>query len=306
MIKVNEMRKFLLAFWFLFLPTLSAFAQFLTLPNQVNVSATTTVSYSTDTGLFTYSYSFTNYGDAKLEVSQIHLPLRGATISNVVSPVGWESSLAADGSLVNWCACSENGFTVPPLYVDDGRGLPSKFQIKPGATLNGFSFQSAFPQEPGLFYAGGWTPIPKEGIDFQAGEEPISLEFPRNLFSGSVAAVPRFMASLEFGGRRPSVDGFLVFTSLRDGGKYTSPVLIDLTFGQQNEIVDALSFKATLNGVDITNQFTRIDDKHLRARIEKGAILVTGKNVIQTVVNGRVPGSGRTAKDSDRLTFVIQ
>jgi hypothetical protein len=281
-------------------------AQALPNPSQVNVSVNATAAYDPNTGLFTYSYAVTNFADAALEVDDFVIPLRGTSVINVQSPAGWESLLHFDGSKMNWCACSENGFTIPPGYVQDGRGLPSKFQIKPGQTLAGFSFQSAYPPSSGEFYAGGWVPIFVEGVDFPEGQEPQTPGFPANLFRGTLAAAPLSNPTLEFGGRRPAVDGFLVFTSIKDGGSYQAPVLIDVLFGQQSEVVDTTTFKATLNGSDITNQFVALDPKRRRAQLSIGSALKVGKNVLTTSVQGTVPGASRSAKDADRITFLVQ
>jgi hypothetical protein len=281
-------------------------AQTLPTPSQVNVSVNATVAYDPNTGMFTYSYTLTNFADAALEVDDFVIPLRATSVINVQSPAGWESLLHFDGSKMHWCACSENGFTIPPGYVQDGRGLPSKFQIKPGQTLSGFSFQSAYPQSPGEFYAGGWVPILIEGVDFPEGQEPQTPGFPANMFRGALAASPFSNPTLEFGGRRPAVDGFLVFTSIKDGGSYPAPLLIDVLFGQQGEVVDTSTFKATLNGVDITSQFVTLDPKRRRAQVTIGSALKMGKNVLTTSIQGTVPGASRSAKDTDRVTFLIQ
>lgn len=274
--------------------------------NQVNVSVLSSVSYNRDTGLFTYSYSLSNFADAAREVSAFHIPLRGTSIVNIVSPAGWESMLSFDNSMVHWCACAEAGYVAPPNYEDDGRGLPNKFQIKPGETLSGFSFQSAYPQAPSVFFAAGWIPVFTEGIDYPEGQEPALQNFPANLFSGTLAAAPAIISILEYGGRRPSVDGFLVFTSLQDGGAYSSPLRIDVAFGQQGEAVNINTFKAVLNGTDITSEFVSLGANQKRAVLNLGVALKTGKNVLQTAVQGTVPGASRTATDTDRVTFLIQ
>ncbi len=274
--------------------------------SDVQVTSTSAVEYTTDTGLFTYSYAFSNGGGAALEVSEVHIPLRGSSVLNVQSPAGWLAILSDDGQTLQWCACAEEGFVIPAGYVDDGRGLPSIHQIKPGQLRSGFSFQSAFPQAQGIVYAGGFLPILVEGVDFPIGQEPTTPDYPLNLASGTLANVPMFNPSLEFGGRRPSVDGFAVFTTIKDGGAYTAPLLLDVKFGQQGEIVNQSSFKATLNGVDITREFVTMTPNQIRARLPIGSAVKAGKNVLVTTVQGRVPGAARTAKDTDRLTFLVR
>ena len=304
-----KIKRILRAAWAILLAALLApigTAQTFPLPSQVNVSVASTVAYDANTGLFTYRYSLTNFADAVLEVESFYVLLRGSSIINATSPAGWEPMMHRAGSWVNWCACTEDGIVIPPGYVELGRGLPSKFQIKPGQTLSGFSFQSAYPQSPGQFYAGGWVPILIEGVDFPEGQEPQDPGFPANMFRGALAAAPFSNPTLEFGGRRPSVDGFLVFTSINDLGSYQAPLLIDILFGQQGEVVDTSTFKATLNGTDITSQFVALDPRRRRVQLSVGGALKAGKNVLTTSVQGTVPGASRSAKDTDRITFLIQ
>lgn len=274
--------------------------------NEVQVTNMSAASYTAESGLFTYSYTFSNGGSAALEVSEIHIPLRGATVLNIQSPPGWLAILSDDGQTLQWCACAEDGFVASPGYVDDGKGLPSTYQIKPGQSRSGFSFQSAFPGAQGPFYAGGFVTVPVEGVDFLEGQEPATPDHPLHLALGTLANAPMFNPSLEFGGRRPSVDGYAVFTTIKDGGAYSAPLLLDVKFGQQGEIVDQATFKATLNGIDITREFVAIAPNQIRARLPIGAALKSGKNVLVTAVQGKVPGATRTTKDTDRLTFLIQ
>jgi hypothetical protein len=155
-------------------------------PGNIRAIVKGTTSFDKKTGLYTYDYSITNYGDSPKSVHEFHIPLRGATILNLVSPPGWEAAVNRAQTMVGWCACRKDGFVPPAGYVNDGRGIPSKYVVKPGATLSGFSFQSPYPPSPGIFYAGGWVPIPVEGVDFPEGQEPILSEFPKNLLSGEV------------------------------------------------------------------------------------------------------------------------
>ena len=97
-----------------------------------------------------------------------------------------------------------------------------------------------------------------------------------------------------------------MFTSINDGGSYQAPLLVDVAFGQQGEVVDIATFKATLNGVDITSQFVALEPKRRRAQLSIGAALKSGKNVLTTTVQGTVPGASRSAKDTDRVTFLVQ
>lgn len=217
------------------------------LPSNIRAKVNGTTSFDNNTGLYTYNYSVTNYGDSPKSVHEFHIPLRGATILNLVSPAGWEAAVNRAQTMVGWCACREDGFVPPAGYVNDGRGIPSQYVVMPGVTLSGFSFQSPYPPSPGIFHAGGWVPILVEGIDFPEGQEPVLPEFPMNLLSGEVTG-PSKSDAVYLGERRPAVDGFLVFMNVRDGETYSTPVIVDILLSQNGENVLLPSFKASLNG----------------------------------------------------------
>jgi hypothetical protein len=277
------------------------------LASNISANVAVVTSFDTNTGLYAYRYTITNYGESSKNLHEFHIPLRGASILNVQAPAGWESYLKFDQTSIGWCACAEEGVTIPAGYVDDGRALPSSFAVPPGGTLSGFSFQSAYPPSPGSFYAGAWVPIPIEGVDFPEGQEPDIADFPLNLLQGSVNG-PLKDDTLYMGGRRPGVDAFLVFANFKDGGSYTSPVIVDILFGPNGESVNQSTFIAKLNGTDVTSQFLILEPNRRRAVFQatNGSPLLVGKNVLLTAVDGVVPGGTQTAKDSDRVVFLAQ
>ena len=136
------------------------------LASNISANVAVVTTFDTNTGLYTYRYTITNFGESRKVLHEFHIPLRGASVLNIQAPTGWEGSVTFDQSSVGWCACTPEGVTIPANYVDDGRDLPSRFAVAPGATLSGFSFQSAYPPSQGAFYAGAWVPIPIEGVDF--------------------------------------------------------------------------------------------------------------------------------------------
>ncbi len=292
------------ALFFAFLS--SAFAA-VELPSNISATVVGVTSFDNATGLYTYRYSVTNYGESSKPVHELFIPLRGASVLNVTAPSGWEGSINKAQTMVGWCACKEDGFAVPAGYVNDGRGIPSSFALKPGATLSGFSFQSPYPPAQSNFFAGGWVPVPVEGIDFPEGQEPSIPDFPMNLLSGTVNG-PLKSDTLYLGGRRPAVDGFLVFANISDGGAYPSPVIADILFSQNGENVLQATFKATLNGVDVTSKFAVIDTNRRRAvfEISAGSPLKVGKNTLITMVDGTVGGSNKKTTDTDRVVFVAK
>lgn len=276
------------------------------IPNQVDVTLTTDVTYSPDTGLYTYNYTATSTIASIQEVANILVTLNGATALNIQSPAGWNADVTADGKILIWCACEESGIVTPPNWIDDGNVVPSIYQIKPGKTLSGFSFQSPDPPDPGIFYAGGFVRIPIEGVDFVAGQEPAQPDWPDNNFKGQTK-VPHYSDKLFLGGRRGAVDGFLAFRNITNRGTKVAPVQIDIEFGVNGETVDQSTFTAYLNSRDVTAEFIATGPKTRRAIFNAGhvALVLSGRNTLLTTVQGTIPGSTRTAGDVDRVTFKV-
>jgi hypothetical protein len=270
--------------------------------------ASANVSFDPSTGLYTYSYTLASWGDSQLPIDEFRIVLRGATVLDISSPKGWSADISRDGHYLAWCACDPAGIVIPPNFVDDGRDLPSKYQIKPGQTLAGFSFRSPYPPSSGEFLANGWEPIQVEGVDFPVGTlQPVAPSFPDDQFRGSVAA-PLKDDRLALGGRRPAVDAFVTFGGISDGALLQAPVIVDIVFGPYGEIVDQATFAATLNGTNVTSTFVRVATDRLRGyfAVAPGSRLKIGKNVLVTTAEGTVPGATRKAKDTDRLTFIVQ
>lgn len=276
--------------------------------NKVVVGSSVAVTYDSNTGLFKYAYALSSGATSQQEVDTFYVPLRGTTAVNLQAPAGWTASLqGADGGMVIWCACAEEGIVAPPNFVDVGQLVPSIYQIKPGQTLSGFSFQSPDPPAAGTFYAAGFVQIPVEGVDFAPGMSPNLPTFPNDVATGQVDS-PLRVESTFGGGRRPAVDAFVTFLTLKDGDSRVAPVLIDIVFGPNGETVFADTFHAVLNGVDITGQFVATSATRRRAylQLSPSSVLKTGANILSTSVDGIVPGATRTATDTDRLKFVVQ
>jgi hypothetical protein len=174
------------------------------------------------TGIFTYQYAFRNETNSTLEVNDITILLNGAQAFNAITPQGWTALIWRDGSAVNFGATDTGDPSVGP--IGDGISVPSPFQIKPGQTLSGFSFQSVSPPVASSFTANGFKqPAPSLGDD--AEEESTS---PVVDFSGSVQG-PFYVKTvsngiddsqffvrqhyLDFLNRDPDVSGFQFWSS---------------------------------------------------------------------------------------------
>ena len=95
--------------------------------------------------------------------------------------------------------------------------------------------------------------------------------------------------------------------AIADGDVRPAPVLIDIVFGANGETVRQETFRATLNNVDVTHKFVVTGPNSRRGVFAVGLGSVSlGRNVLLTTVEGIVPGTTRTASDTDRISFTVQ
>jgi hypothetical protein len=275
--------------------------------NQLSVSVTANVTFDSSTGLYSYNYTLANAASSQQSTWLFSLQLNGAGDSPA-SPNGWTFAQFDDRPLVSWAA-TDTG-TLPPDFVDDGNIPPSPFTIAPGATLPGFKFVSPHPPGTVTFFAQGDTKLAQVAVDSDLPQEGAEIpDFTNDSFTGStVGPVPIDQTQFFTGGRRPSVDGFLVFMNLVSGDVKTPTVGIVIQFGINGETVNQSTFHATLNGTDVTASFgPGSTSNELVGLFDPGTSpLMIGKNVLLTSVDGIVPGTTRTATDVDRVTFSVQ
>ncbi len=154
------------------------------------------------------------------------------------------------------------------------------------------------------FYVEGWVPVPAATEEGEIDEEDLPV-FPDSAKAGTTLG-PGLDDNIIFdGGRRPSVDGFLAFVGNENRETRTLPITIIVRFGVNGETVFPDTFTASLNRVDVTQDFIMTGNGDERvAFFELGSSpIVVGRNVLVTSVDGIVPGTTRTASDGDAFTF---
>ncbi len=288
-----------------------AYAEILVPPtsrNQLSVVVQPEVTKDPNTQIYTYSYSVSNSQASLQEMWLFAVEFAPATeIFNAVSPPGWRFGVHKDQPLASWAAVDIG--ELPPDYVDDGNVVPSPFNVKPGETLGGFSFQTFAAPSDGRFYAQGFARLPQVSVDAEELAEAGYALPP--LTADSYTDVTATPTTLPYGGgRRPAVDGFLVFLNLqRDGNVFISPATIVTKFAAGGETVYRSTFRATLNQIDVTGLFvsdTTYGGDLVAQFSFTNSPLKQGRNVLITSVEGIVPDTTRTASDVDRVTFDVQ
>ncbi len=273
--------------------------------DQVDVSIEVDVQYDGASQLYTYNYSVTSLTSSIQNVESFAVEFDGEVL-NIQSPVGWKDFMFDDESLLMWGSII--AIPRPADYVDTGNVLPGLHDIKPGETLSGFSFQSPELPQTSRYFAQGFAPIPQADHEGELDVPENQLTFTQNSKSGLTIG-PGLDDSLIFhGGRRPSVDGFLAFVGSQNRETRSAPTSIIIRFGVNGETVNVSTFKASLNRVDVTGTFKPTGNGEERLGIFdiSNSPLVTGRNVLNTAVDGIVPGTTRTASDGDSFTFFVQ
>ncbi len=275
--------------------------------NQVTAIAASSVSYSALTRLYTYSYRFSNAATSTQEIWLIAIQFSGDEIPpilSVSSPAGWSFEPHVDRNVTSWAATGLGA--LPANYVDDGNVIPSPYQIKPGHSLSGFSFQSPNPPVGSTFYAQGFTLLASVAND--VGELPGQGSEIQDWQSDSyigVLVAPQGASSLV--SANASVDGFFAFTGVSNGVARSSPFTLGVRFSLHGEGVDRSSFTVALNGSGISRLFSPVaGTSDLTATLSATtAPLVAGLNVLTGFVQGIDPATGLRSSKTQRVAFYV-
>jgi hypothetical protein len=273
----------------------------------VVVTATPTVTYNATSKLYTYSYSFANARSATQQVWLIAIQFTGALMPQIaapLSPPGWSFILSRDRNAVSWAATG--GATLPPGATDDGNLVPSPYQIAPGASLGGFSFQSPNPPVGAMFNAQGFAKLPSVATDVgdlpqQGGE---LKDYQDDSYLGALVAPLGPSTSATAG---LSVDGFLSILSPTTGADLSIPVNLSVQLALHGESVNASTLQVLLNNVDITHLLLQSPSTNTwtATLTATSSPLRTGTNVLRAFVTGTDPTTATTTFKLRRVEFLV-
>jgi hypothetical protein len=276
--------------------------------NQLSVAVQPQVTKDPNTQIYTYSYTISNNSGSLQEMWLFAVELApGTEVLGSTSPSGWQFGVHEDQPIASWAAVEVG--ELPADFIDDGNVVPSPFNLKPGETKSGFSFRTFVGPADGAFYAQGFKKLAQVSGDVEELRDVGFVEPPlsEDSYRGSTTTPNPLPYS---GGRRPAVDGFLVFMNVqKDGTVFSAPATIIVKFSAAGESVDRSTFRATLNQRDVTSLF--VPDTTLGgdlvARFDfQNSSLAHGRNVLLTSVDGTVPDTTRSATDVDRVSFEVQ
>lgn len=279
--------------------------------NQVSATVETVVTQDSVSKIYTYNYTVRSAATSKQEIWFFAIEFSGdlrPSIQNVSSPKGWSFGTHQDRQMVSWAATDIG--PLPSNFVDDGGIVPGPYQIKPGQSLSGFSFQSPNPPDSATAYFQGFTQLPVVADAGGSGTAVADLtdkikDFADDSLIG-LATAPRGNSATQPTGQK-SVDGFLSFLNLPNKVSSRSPVTVSVKFSINGETVDRSSFAATLNGRDVTSSFgPGIAPADLVAVFDiSSSPLQTGRNVIVATVVGTDPETSISTSDLDRVSFFV-
>ena len=272
------------------------------------------VSYGHQPGMWRYRYTLANGAGAAQDVWQLGFRL-GGWVAQVGAPAGWLSIADTEAT---W---SPGGPGIPGVEFladipDTSPGNyypPSPHQVPPGASLAGFEFHSPYPPGYVRAWAQGYAPVPfppgaESGDTLEANPVPHDTLNAQRLTtigpSTYAGVVTRGGVLLSEPG-----DGFLGFMNLAASGTVLrAPAPVALKLSVDGETVFRETFRAVLNGVDVTSQFHpgTAGGADLAALFTLGAPpLREGRNVLVTAIEGLLPGTTRRSIDEDVIQFDV-
>lgn len=273
------------------------------------------VTYDSARQVYRYEYAINSASTSQASIRAVQIDIAGR-IARVQTDPALSENIARIGN-DQPAATIPVGITVPTTasFWSGGVGAGGRAffstnrdgaGVLPGASLGGFVIESKLP--PGVRNAemrpstDGWRTIlrthPEGELDPPADSRDYSLK------TTTVApSDPDLSQLFNGGGQSPAeVNPFLSYVAPTDtrtklpAGTVSTWVVV--AFGTTT---DPSSFTATFNGVDVRARFTPVPGALQAVQFD----LQPGSNKLQLSIAG-VTSSGRTARDTDTLTFLIQ
>jgi hypothetical protein len=265
------------------------------------------VDYDQQAQRYTYFYTLINRTSAEQPITTFDFGFNAPVIS-MSRPSGWLCATSAPVGVVCFADLPDG----PPLPSGSPNG-PAPAQIPPGDTLPGFVITSAYPPGYARTYVKGFAPTPyppawadtvpefitpDDTTDSQRGWLPGPFKWERVITPGGGA------------GESAPVDNFVGFMSVDTAGTaLETPAIIALKFSLGGETVDRGSLRVTLNGVNVTPDFTPgpADGADLVGVFPRwhSPVTVEQPNVLVVTVEGTDPATAQRATDTDRAVFAL-
>lgn len=277
-----------------------------------------TVTHDPDRHIYTYTYAVAAAASNKTGITGFSVDIAGRTSRTQLDPDlqnNFQREEIVRRQLQPQTAIPV-GITVPHPWVVSGVNGVSRVafafmgagnDLEPGERLEGFRLESKLA--PGWRNATidvsskAWIPILRsypKGADVEFNHTPSEFELQTKVLAPfDLDETTLFVG----GGQSPGeVNPFLRFASPTESRvalpATTTEFEIIVVFGPTT---DPASFTAELNGVDVTSRFRPMPGVTDSVVIQ----LVPGTNKLQLSIQGKT-SSGRSATDSDTLTFIVK
>ncbi len=131
---------------------------------SVTANVTSSVSFDSHTGLYVYNYKLENDRSSQLPIKRF-LILTPVGPQSTKTPEKWHSTYSSGGGSapprVSWSTTAlDPSFKNPTAPGYNGPMPASFYAVKPGASLIGFTYESASPPGPTSFMIEGDTAVP--------------------------------------------------------------------------------------------------------------------------------------------------
>jgi hypothetical protein len=285
--------------------------------DQVAPRITVETSYDSVSGLWTYRYTIANDASARQAIWSIDFGLDPLAAPSrpltAAAPPGWKALVYPYSQ-----AALLPGATFFALYADDSLGPasgPPPARIPPGQSLSGFVVTSPYPPGYARSYVQGYVqlPAPPEDRDPIPPNDTTNSQRGLTIFPNQYIITPSVAptdASAAAGARGllrtmiPSPSGKGV-----RGMTLRGSVPIAVTFAAPKGKVQRATFRATLNGVEVTRAFhpAQSGGADFAAVFRRGTSpLVAGQNRLVATVEGVDPRTGRSTIDTSELRFTVR
>lgn len=282
--------------------------------NKVNATVSVDVTQDQSTHLYTYTYTVSNDALSEQSIDSFAIEIDESTpVVEATAPVGWSFGRHVAKNIYEFSSTEgitdEHVVTLP----NGGYEIRSPYNIKPGDSLCCFVFKTFSSPTQGNAYIQGYVPTPQStGEEYELDAASLGIASFSIEDNSFIAAVNVPKVPLYDGNRRPAIDGFVAPINFNSANKdeFYAPVTLYVAFGVNNEVVFTDTFKAILNGIDITQQFvgdvSATSSKNITLSLDASSPLQTGSNTLILSVEGVVPGStDRNAVDTDRIVFKV-
>lgn len=274
------------------------------------------VTYGDLPGMWRYRYTVGNGPGAAQDIWQLGFRL-GGWVTQVGTPPGWSATADTEATF-SLTAPGIPGVEFLADIPDTSPGNyfpPSPHQVPPGSSLAGFDFHSPFPPGYVRTWAQGYAPVPFPPTGEEEDPSAYEARNPEphdtlNAQRGWSLGPSRYEGVLTRGSLDvEGSEGFLGFMNLAASGTVLpAPAPVALKLSLAGETVFPETFRALLNGVDVTAWFHpgTAGGADLVAVLRLGTLPVQeGRNVLVTTIEGLLPGTTRRGIDEDVVQFDV-